>query len=93
MAALEVQFAGLQQQCVIERVADHGRLGAMAISDIERMRSAYTTLGQQSVILLDGRDAEINRLQHTPNFTPWLWALGGVAFGVGAFSTIYLLVR
>lgn len=104
-ARLEVEFRGLQSQCLIDRRSDVERINALALRDISILQNTISSERRTNQILLSGRDAEINilyRNQQQINSSanpslPYL-IIGGagalvLGFGIGIATTILLTNR
>lgn len=62
VARVSVEFSAQQRMCLIDRRHDVDLLTARYTQDIESLRLALTTQGRTDQILLDGRDADLVRL-------------------------------
>lgn len=97
IAFIQTEFTGQQQQCVIQRRAELGALGARAISDLEHYQARYAARQEESRILITGRDEEIARMSRAysaASSTPWstyvLLVGGGIILGFAGFSITYV---
>lgn len=103
-ARLEIEFRGMQSQCLIDRRADVERVSAIARRDISILQNTISSNNRTSQILLSGRDAEINLLYrnqqqlNSSNFSVPYLVIGGagalvLGFGIGIITTTLLTNR